>query len=74
MNYDRRLMIKQRLREIPANKTHPRHEVFTSGMQGWYVFAPMVASGISGTIHFPVKGSDLKDGWQKNLEYKEVKK
>ena len=68
MNMDRHLMIKERLGEIPANKTHPRHEVFTSGMQGWYVFAPMVASGISGTIHFPVKGSDLKDGWQKNLE------
>ncbi len=68
MSYDRRLMIKQRLGEIPANKTHPRLEVFTSGAPGWYVFAPMVAPGISGIIQFPVKDSDLKDGWQKNLE------
>ena len=28
---DRHLMVKQRLGEIPANKTHPRLEVFTSG-------------------------------------------
>ena len=65
---DQRLMIKQRLGEIPANKTHHRLEVFTSGVPGWYVFAPMVAPGISGTIHFPVKGSALKPGWQKLLE------
>ena len=68
MNYDRRLMIKQRLGEIPANKTHPRLVVFTSGVPGWYVFAPMVAPGISGTIQFPVKVSELKTGWQKLLE------
>ncbi len=68
MNYDRRLMIKQRLGEIPANKTHPKLEVFTSGVPGWYVFAPMVAPGISGAIQFPVKGSDLKPGWHKLLE------
>jgi len=68
MSYDRRLMIKQRLGEIPANKTPPRLEVFTSGVLGWYVFAPMVAPGISGTIQFPVKGSDLKTGWQQQLE------
>jgi hypothetical protein len=68
MSYDRRLMIKQHLGEIPANKTHPRLEVFTSGVPDWYVFAPMVAPGISGTIQFPVKGSDLKTGWQTLLE------
>ena len=65
---DNRFMIKQRLGEIPANETHPRLEVFTSGVPGWYVFAPMVAPGISGTIHFSVKGSALKPGWQKLLE------
>ena len=68
MSYDRRLMIKQRLGEIPANKTHPRLEVFTSGVPGWYVFAPMVAPSISGTIQFPVKGSDLETGWHQLLE------
>ena len=68
MSYDRRLRIKQRLGEIPANKTHPRLEVFTSEVPGWYVFAPMVAPGISGTIQFPVKGDDLKTGWQQQLE------
>ena len=65
---NRHLMIKQRLGEIPATKKHARFEVFTSGEPGWYVFAPMVSPGISGTIHFPVKGSDLKRGWQKLLE------
>ena len=61
-------MIKQRMGEIPANKTHPRLEVFTSGALGWYVFAPMVSPGILGTIHIPVKGSNLKPGWKKSLE------
>jgi len=28
----------------------------------------MVAPGISGTIHFPVKASNLKPGWRKELE------
>ena len=65
---DQRLMIKQRLGELPANATHPRLEVFTSGVPGWYVFAPMVAPGISGTLHFPVKGSTLKPGWSNLLE------
>ncbi|MDD5038679.1 MAG: hypothetical protein PHN78_05120 [Dehalococcoidales bacterium] len=68
MNYDRRLMVKQRLGEIPANDTPPRLEVFTSAVPGWYIFAPMAAPGISGTNHFPVKGSSLKRGWQKLLE------
>jgi len=65
---DQRLMIKQRLGEIPANATHPRMEVFTSGEPGWYIFAPVPAPGISGTIHIPVHGKDLKPGWRKLLE------
>jgi len=65
---DRHLMVKQRLGEIPATKKHPRLEVFTSGVPGWYIFAPMVAPSISGTLHHPVKGSDLKPGWKKLLE------
>ncbi len=68
MPYDQRLMIKQRLGEIPANKTHGRLEVITSAVPGWYVFAPMAGPGISGTIHFPVKGTDLKRGWRRLLE------
>jgi hypothetical protein len=61
-------MVKGRLGEIPANKNHPRLEVFTSGVPGWYIFAPMVAPGISGTIHIPVRGTDLKPGWKRLLE------
>jgi hypothetical protein len=64
---DQRLMIKQRLGEIPANSTHPRLEVFVSGVPGWYIFAPMTPDGFSGTIHIPVKGTDLKPGWRKQL-------
>lgn len=64
----RHLMIKQRMGELPANKTHPRLEVFTSGEPGWYVFAPMVAPGISGTIQFPVEGKRLKQGWKRLLK------
>ena len=65
---DRRLMVKQRMGEIPATEKHARMEVFTSGVPGWYIFAPMIAPGISGTIHFPVKGSTLKPGWKELLE------
>lgn len=68
MPYDKRLMIKQRLGEIPANKTRCRMEVFTSGVTGWYIFAPMEVPGISGAIQFPVKGTDLKRGWRRLLE------
>jgi len=64
---EQRLMIKQRLGEIPANATHPRMEVFTSGLPGWYIFAPMPAPGISGTIHIPIQGSRLKPGWKRKL-------
>ena len=64
---DRRLMVKQRMGEIPATSKHPRLEVFVSGEEGWYVFAPMFAPYISGTIQFPVKASDLKRGWKKLL-------
>ena len=65
---ERRLMIKQRLGEIPADRTHPRLEVFTSGVPGWYIFAPMVAPGISGTFHIPMEGKRLKPGWKNLLE------
>ena len=68
---ERRLMIKQRMGEIPANKTHPRLEVFTSGMPSWYIFAPMQEIGgthLSGTIHIPVEGKRLKRGWKQLLE------
>jgi len=64
---DMHYMIKQRLGEIPANKTHPRMEVFASGVPGWYIFAPMPAPGISGTLHFPYHGSQLKPGWKRLL-------
>jgi len=65
---DNHLMVKQRLGEIPATDKHGRLEVFTSGVPGWYIFAPMVGRGISGTIHIPVKGSNLKPGWKRLLE------
>jgi hypothetical protein len=64
---DKRLMVKQRLGEIPATGKHARFEVFTSAVPGWYIFAPMPAPGISGTIQFPVHGSRLKPGWKKLL-------
>jgi len=64
---NRRLMVKQRLGEIPATETRPRFEVFTSAEPGWYIFAPMPAPGISGTIHIPVHGRDLKPGWKRLL-------
>ena len=64
---EQRLMVKQRLGEIPANKTHPRMEVFTSGVPGWYIFAPMSAPGISGTIHIPIQGNRLRLGWKDEL-------
>jgi hypothetical protein len=64
---EQRLMVKQRLGEIPANATHPRMEVFTSALPGWYIFAPMSAPGISGTIHIPIQGSRLKPGWKEEL-------
>jgi len=67
MGYDLRMMIKQRLGEIPANAKHPRMEVFTSEKPGWYIFAPMVAPGISGTLHIPIQGNRLKPGWKKLL-------
>ena len=63
---DRRLMVKQRLGEIPATEKHPRFEVFTSAEPGWYIFAPMPAPCISGTLHFAVQGKRLRPGW-KNL-------
>ena len=67
------LGIKQRMGEIPATAKHPRLEVFTSGKPGCYVFCPMVSGGIgkpsiSGTIHIPVQGKDLKRGWKRLLE------
>ena len=61
------LMPKQRLGEIPANQSHPRFEVFVSGKPGWYIFAPMPEPGISGTLHIPIKGSNLKRGWKRQL-------
>ena len=64
---EQRLMVKQRVGEIPANASHPRMEVFASGVSGWYIFAPMQAPGISGTIHFPVQGKDLVRGWKRLL-------
>ena len=64
---EQRLMVKQRLGEIPANATHPRMEVFTSALPGWYIFAPMPAPGISGTIHIPIQGNRLKPGWKEEL-------
>jgi len=64
---DKRLMAKQRLGEIPATDKHARFEVFTSAVPGWYIFAPMPAPGISGTIQFPVQGFRLKPGWRKLL-------
>lgn len=67
MKMDQRLMVKQRLGEIPASDKHPRMEVFTSGEPGWYIFAPMVAPGISGTLHIPIQGDRLKPGWKKLL-------
>jgi len=62
-----RLMVKQRLGEIPASGARPRMEVFTSGMPGWYIFAPMAGPGISGTLHIPIEGKRLKTGWKKEL-------
>ena len=67
MGYDRRVMVKQRLGEIPANDTHPRLAVYTSGEDGWYVFRPMDQNGCEGTLDIPVKGSDLKPGWRRRL-------
>lgn len=64
MTMDSRYMVKQRLGEIPANNSHPRMEVFTSGLPGWYIFAPMQAPGISGTLHFAYNGKDLKPRWK----------
>ncbi len=64
---DKRLMARQRLGEIPATGEHARFEVFTSAVSGWYIFAPMSAPGISGTIQFPVLGLRLKPGWRKLL-------
>ena len=61
---DSRYMVKQRLGEIPANNSHPRMEVFTSGQPSWYIFAPMQAPGISGTLQFAYHGKDLKPGWK----------
>ena len=52
---DKRLMVKQRLGEIPATGKHARFEVFTSAVPGWYIFAPMPAPGVSGTIQFRLK-------------------
>ena len=60
-------MIKQRLGEIPTSGKHPRFEVFTSAEPGWYVFAPMPAPAVSGTLHFPVQGKQLRPGWKKLL-------
>ncbi len=67
MPYAPEMMVKQRLGEIPATDKHGRFEVFTTGRPGWYLFCPMPAPGISGTLQFPVKGSDLKPGWKKLL-------
>ena len=68
---DQRMMVKQRMGEIPANEKHPRFEVFTTGMPGWYLFCPMQSIGnlnISGTIQIPVQGRDLVRGWRRLLE------
>ena len=64
---EKRLMVKQRMGEIPATAKHPRLEVFTSGVPGWYIFSPMEGPGISSTVHFPVKGTNLKRGWRRLL-------
>lgn len=64
---DQRYMVKQRLGEIPETDKHSRFEVFTSGIPGWYIFAPMSAPGISGTLHFAYHGRDLKQGWKRLL-------
>ncbi len=42
-----RLMIKQRLGEIPANATDPLMEVFISTLPGWYIFAVIVMTSLS---------------------------
>jgi len=64
---ERRLMVKQRLGEIPASGARPRMEVFASGVSGWYIFAPMQSPGISGTLHIPIQGKRLKPGWKRLL-------
>ena len=64
---DQRLMVKQHLGEIQPTDKHGRFEVFTSGEPGWYIFAPMPAPGISGTIQSPVEGKRLKPGWRELL-------
>lgn len=70
---EQRLMVKQRMGEIPASGVRPRMEVFTTGVAGWYLFCPMVSGGIgkpsiSGTIQIPIQGKNLKRGWKQLLE------
>ncbi len=67
MGYRPEMMVKGRMGEIPATNKHPRFEVFTTGRPGWYLFCPMPAPGISGTLQFPVEGKSLKTGWKKLL-------
>ena len=67
MRMAQEMMIKQRLGEMPATDKHPRFEVFTTGKLGWYLFCPMIALGISGTLQIPVEGKRLKRGWKRLL-------
>jgi len=65
------LGVKQRMGEIPGTAKHPRFEVFTTGLPGWYLFCPMLVIGnvhFSGTIQIPVEGKRLKRGWKRLLE------
>jgi hypothetical protein len=63
MRYDMRMTPKQRLGQITIRGVE--YEVFTTGDPRWLLFCPMMPTGDSSTIHFPVRLSDLRPGWWK---------
>jgi hypothetical protein len=71
MRMAREMMIKQRIGEIPETDGHPRLEIFESGDPQYVVVAPMQKVShnlhVSGALHIPVKKSNMKRGWRKDI-------